>query len=371
MVFALIWIAWINGSLYLELHGREDGRTRSIVFVQMGILVLLAVFTADAASGSGRGLRQVSYQVLQTGLWSSVWRQDRRERPEFLANGAMWSAWGCRRTVIGASACWRPPHMLVWAGLGWPGSSAPWPPAAPWPAWARPPPTRWSSALDCLSSSSSARSCSGSWPACRWPNVTPPRLSPGCWRCGWVSGSGGSILIWWAGGCHGANRVALANWVMSHLPIARAITAAGAGMVNLIGPCPRREDAGSHELAAGRGRSHRPGGPGRRRAGPGRRRAAVGGVLPLGSALCGGAAAALLVGWLRPAPWLLALGLVAVLSVVWSFAVSRFLRADAWGQPRPARSRGGARTASNPPAARPHIAHSTVSLRGHSPADQR
>ena len=48
---------------------------------------------------------------------------------------------------------------------------------------------------------------------------------------------------------------------------------------------------------------------------------------------CAGAAAALLVGWLRPAPWLLALGLVAVLSVVWSFAVSRFLRADAWGQP--------------------------------------
>ena len=55
VVFALIWIAWTNGSLYLELHGREDGRTRSIVFVQMGILVLLAVFTAGAADGSGRG----------------------------------------------------------------------------------------------------------------------------------------------------------------------------------------------------------------------------------------------------------------------------------------------------------------------------
>ena len=53
VVFALIWIAWINGSLYLELHGREDGRTRSLVFVQMGILVLLAVFTADATDGGG------------------------------------------------------------------------------------------------------------------------------------------------------------------------------------------------------------------------------------------------------------------------------------------------------------------------------
>jgi hypothetical protein len=37
--------------------------------------------------------------------------------------------------------------------------------------------------------------------------------------------------------------------------------------------------------------------------------------------------------WLQPAPWLLALLLVAILSAIWSFAVSRFLRADAWGQP--------------------------------------
>jgi len=29
VVFAMIWLAWINGSLYLEFHGRDDGRTRS------------------------------------------------------------------------------------------------------------------------------------------------------------------------------------------------------------------------------------------------------------------------------------------------------------------------------------------------------
>jgi hypothetical protein len=50
-------------------------------------------------------------------------------------------------------------------------------------------------------------------------------------------------------------------------------------------------------------------------------------------ALSGGAAAALIVGWLRPAPWLLALLLVAILSAIWFFAVSRFLRVDAWGEP--------------------------------------
>jgi low temperature requirement protein LtrA len=33
VVFALIWIAWVNGTLYFELHGRDHGRTRTIVFV--------------------------------------------------------------------------------------------------------------------------------------------------------------------------------------------------------------------------------------------------------------------------------------------------------------------------------------------------
>jgi hypothetical protein len=38
-----------------------------------------------------------------------------------------------------------------------------------------------------------------------------------------------------------------------------------------------------------------------------------------------------IVGWARPAPWLLAALLVAILSVLWFFAVFRFLGADAWG----------------------------------------
>src|SRR6266700_4307535 len=31
IIFGLIWFAWINGSLYVELHGDEDGRTRNIL----------------------------------------------------------------------------------------------------------------------------------------------------------------------------------------------------------------------------------------------------------------------------------------------------------------------------------------------------
>jgi low temperature requirement protein LtrA len=126
---------------------------------------------------------------------------------------------------------------------------------------------------------------------------------------------------------------AVSNWVLSHLPITLAITAAGAGMVSLIGHAhDPRTPAATGWLLAG---------------------AVAAGLLalvlteqslvdatrlvsvfgPLRLALSAGAVAALLVGWLRPAPWLLAVLLVAVLSVVWGFAVSRFLRADAWGQP--------------------------------------
>jgi hypothetical protein len=53
---------------------------------------------------------------------------------------------------------------------------------------------------------------------------------------------------------------------------------------------------------------------------------------PLSLAMGAGAGAALVAGWTRPAPWLLALLLVAILSVLWIFAVRRFLRADAWGE---------------------------------------
>jgi hypothetical protein len=60
-------------------------------------------------------------------------------------------------------------------------------------------------------------------------------------------------------------------------------------------------------------------------------------------ALGAGAVASLVIGWARPAPWALALLLVALLSVLWFFAVSRVLRADAWGGTRHALTGRGPR----------------------------
>jgi low temperature requirement protein LtrA len=78
LVFSLLWIAWINGSLYHELHGREDGRARSFIFAQMLLLVLLSVYAGHATDGDGRGFAFV-YAILVALLglqWYGVRRHD-------------------------------------------------------------------------------------------------------------------------------------------------------------------------------------------------------------------------------------------------------------------------------------------------------
>lgn len=52
---------------------------------------------------------------------------------------------------------------------------------------------------------------------------------------------------------------------------------------------------------------------------------------PLTVALALGAVVTLLAGWLGPAPWVLSLLLVAILSALWIFAVAWLVRAGAWG----------------------------------------
>ncbi len=80
-VFGLIWIAWVNGTIYQDLHGRDDGRSRTFVFLQMLILAVLAVFTADATGESGAQFAWVytAFLLLLTWLWYSVRRQDAEE----------------------------------------------------------------------------------------------------------------------------------------------------------------------------------------------------------------------------------------------------------------------------------------------------
>ena len=43
-LFVIVWWAWHNDSLYHDLHGNDDIRTRTFTFLQMFSVVAMAVF---------------------------------------------------------------------------------------------------------------------------------------------------------------------------------------------------------------------------------------------------------------------------------------------------------------------------------------
>src|SRR5882757_6848546 len=78
VLFGLVWVAWFNGTQFHELHGREDGRGRTFIFLQMGILAVVAVYAPHATSGDGDSFAW-TYAVLlavQAYQWWSVLRID-------------------------------------------------------------------------------------------------------------------------------------------------------------------------------------------------------------------------------------------------------------------------------------------------------
>jgi low temperature requirement protein LtrA len=122
VVFGMIWIGWVNGSLYLDLHGREDGRTRSFVFIQMGILALLAVFTGGAAEDDGPAFAfvYVAFLAVLTWLWIAVRGQD---SPEFMrvTEGYAYGFLGSIAVVLVSAFAPADLRLALWAiySAGW------------------------------------------------------------------------------------------------------------------------------------------------------------------------------------------------------------------------------------------------------------
>lgn len=53
VLFTLLIMAWQNGSMFHDLHSREDGRGRNVIFTQMALLVVLSAFAPTAFEGDG------------------------------------------------------------------------------------------------------------------------------------------------------------------------------------------------------------------------------------------------------------------------------------------------------------------------------
>jgi low temperature requirement protein LtrA len=117
-VFTLVWIAWANGSLHHELHGREDARGRSTFLLQILVLVAMGAFIPEAGGTRGAAFA-VSAGVLfaiLTVLWLLAARGD---RPEYRRPSKLYvtGTAGCAVLLIGTAFLPADARVLAWGLL--------------------------------------------------------------------------------------------------------------------------------------------------------------------------------------------------------------------------------------------------------------
>ena len=331
VIFALIWIAWLNGTLYYELHGHEDARTRFFVFVQMAVLVMLAVFTGDAGGETGLAfaITYVIYLSILLWLWFSVYRRDepRFKAPSLRFMASIVLAGG---TLLAMTLLEDEARMVGWGLL-----------VFVWLIGMILNGSRSSSMEEGLTVTESMVERFGLFTIIVLGEVV----------VGVVDGLGHAELdaitiatamlaltigfgFWWIYFDFTGRRLprgdnpSIIRWMMANLPVTLAVAAAGAAMVSLI---EHAHDEHTPEVTAWLlGGSVAVGLVGL---------AIITGLLldyerlrivyrPTRLAMLVGAVVALVVASLAPAPWLLAAALVAILSMIWLIAVFTWLQSD-------------------------------------------
>ena len=335
-VFTLVWIAWVNGSLHHELHGHEDARARGTFLLQILVLAAMGAFIPQAGGARGAAFAVASavlFAVL-TALWLLASRGD---RPEYRRPSRLFVAGTAASAVLLAGTALLPAGARV-------------------PAWG---------VLDVAYLAGFATILLTTDPAAAPAMVVSDALTErfggfiiivlGETLTGVVAGLSsrpinvlimavglGAVVVgfgaWWtyfdfAGGRRArTERSASVRWMIGHLPLTAAVAAMGAAMLSLVDH--------AHQ---------------------GRTPAATAWVLSAGAAVMLGATmliAATLQAWdrdrtlyrslaricavvavacvgvgaARPAPLVLGLALVILLSIPWGYAVVRRL-ASGTGSP--------------------------------------
>jgi len=82
-MFILVWWAWVNGTMYHEVHGNNDIRTRVFTFLQIFTVAAMAVFAGGAFTDTGAefALATVAYQLILTYMWWRSGVYDPNHRP--------------------------------------------------------------------------------------------------------------------------------------------------------------------------------------------------------------------------------------------------------------------------------------------------
>jgi low temperature requirement protein LtrA len=324
VVFTLVWIAWANGSLHHELHGHDDARARSTFLLQILVLAAMGAFIPQAGGARGAAFAvaaAVLFAVL-TVLWLLAARGD---RPEYRRASQLFVAGTAACAVFLAASALLPAdaRVLAWGVLDaayLAGFSAILLTASPAQAAAL-------IVSDALTDRFGAfiiivlgETLTGVVAGLSSQPINGLTLTV-------VVGFG----AWWtyfdiAGGHRPVpERPASLRWVLGHLPLTAAIAAMGAAMVSLVDHAHegRTPAATAWVLCAG---------------------AAVvlgasmllaaslpawnrdrGLFQPLARTCAAVAVACLVLGAARPAPLILGLALVALLSIPWVLAVARRL----------------------------------------------
>lgn len=329
VVFALIWIAWLNGTEYHELHGGDDGRSRALMFVQMLLLAVLGVYVAHATGGDGRAFAVV-YALLLLVLTWQWFTVHRRDTARYRSTTSAYLAVMAASVLVMAVSAVLPDHVrvVVWAVfvVAWVSGGAVLSVLAP------------AGSLGVTVTDSMVERF-GLFVIIVLGEVVvgvvdgisaAPRDLVTI-----VTGVLGLVLgfgIWWNYFDLVGRRLPrqqggpLAVWLNGHLPTTMAVAAAGAAMISLVAHAgDARAPVGSSWLLAG----------------------SVALVLvslvvtigtledarripevyrPLSPVMGGAAVVAVLIGWARPAPWLLVLALAVLLAATWVFAVARWVR---------------------------------------------
>jgi len=81
-LFTIVWWAWVNGTVYHELHGNNDMRTRVFTFLQMFSVIGMAIFAHNAFTDGtfGFAISFGVFQLILTILWWRTGAVDRLHR---------------------------------------------------------------------------------------------------------------------------------------------------------------------------------------------------------------------------------------------------------------------------------------------------
>lgn len=82
-LFIIVWWAWFNGTMYHDIHGNDDVRSRTFMFLQMSFVVLMAIFAHNAIGDGAQGfaLSYGGFQLVMTLMWWRVGAYDKKHRP--------------------------------------------------------------------------------------------------------------------------------------------------------------------------------------------------------------------------------------------------------------------------------------------------